>query len=186
MVKFDHSKTAFPLQGQHAQVQCVQCHGAGKWLVGGVQTVSQLTAQSFKQTPTDCAGCHAEPAVHKGMFDSNCATCHTTDGWKPARMDGKLFDHTSTTGFSLALHAKNYDGTLMTCKACHQNGIDKFDPQTCETCHAQGAERAAFMRQACGPVWSGLPGLSRRRRSNEQFRPCQFLCIGWEACQDRM
>jgi hypothetical protein len=145
MVKFDHSKTAFPLQGQHAQVQCVQCHGAGKWVVGSIATVSQLTAQSFKQTPTECAGCHAEPAVHQGMFDNNCAACHTTDGWKPARMDGKLFDHTSTTGFNLALHVKDYDGSLMTCKACHQNGVDTFSLQVCETCHAQGAERQAFM-----------------------------------------
>jgi hypothetical protein len=147
MVKFDHSKTRFPLDGQHTGLQCVQCHGAGKWLVGSVQTVSQLTARSFAQTPIDCAGCHADPDLHKGLFSNDCASCHTAAGWKPARIEGKLFDHAATTGFSLTLHAKNYDGTTMSCQACHQDGVDKFGSQICETCHAQGEERAAFMRK---------------------------------------
>jgi hypothetical protein len=189
MVKFDHSETAFPLRGQHTQVQCVGCHGAKKWLIGSVQTLSQLTAQSFKQAPTDCAGCHAEPEVHKGMFDSNCATCHSTDGWKPARMDGKLFDHTSTIGFSLALHIKNYDGTVMDCKACHQNGINSFDQQICETCHAQGAERAAFMRKhvdqfgtACLDCHDGVDRMSNFDHANFFVLDGKHAKIDCDAC----
>ncbi len=189
MVKFDHSKTAFPLQGRHAQVQCVQCHGAGKWLVGSPQRVSQLTVQSFKQTPTDCAGCHAEPEVHKGMFDRNCAACHSSDSWKPARLDGKLFSHASTTSFSLALHAKNYDGTLMSCQACHLNDVHNFDQQTCEGCHAQGAERAAFMSKhvaqfgtACLDCHDGVDRMSNFDHANFFVLDGKHAKIDCETC----
>jgi hypothetical protein len=189
MVKFDHSKTKFPLKGKHAELQCVQCHGVGKWLVGSVQTASQLTAQSFKQAPTDCAGCHAEPEAHKGLFDSNCASCHSTDSWKPARMEGKLFDHASTTGFSLALHAKNYDGSVMTCKDCHQNGVEKFDLQVCETCHAQGAQRATFMRKhvdqfgaACLDCHDGVDRMSDFNHANFFVLDGKHANIECDAC----
>ncbi len=191
MVKFDHSKTKFPLKGKHAELQCVQCHGAGKWLVGSVQTVSQLTAQSFKQAPTDCAGCHAEPEAHKGMFDSNCASCHSTDSWKPARIEGKLFDHASTIGFSLALHAKNYDGSVMTCKDCHQNGVDKFDLQVCETCHAQGEQRATFMRKhvdqfgaACLDCHDGVDRMSDFNHANFFLLDGKHASIECDACHE--
>jgi hypothetical protein len=62
---FDHDCAAFALTGKHRSVECNSCHTSG----------------AHKGTPTTCAGCHAEPQVHKGRFGKDCANCHTTDDW---------------------------------------------------------------------------------------------------------
>ncbi len=108
-VSFDHSKTAFPLAGQHISVACRQCH------VNGV----------FKGTPTACVACHASKDVHNGQFGAVCSQCHTPSGWQNVS-----FDH-SKTAFPLV-------GSHMTvaCKLCHANGIYKGTPTDCYSCHA--------------------------------------------------
>jgi predicted CXXCH cytochrome family protein len=151
MVKFDHSKTAFPLDGRHAGLRCADCHGLNALAITGVVP---LEAQSFKTLPSDCVACHAEPQAHQGMFSTDCVACHSTSAWSPAKWDGKPFQHTSTTGFSLALHASNYDGSPMTCKDCHkvnggqlmQAGL-QFDQQICTDCHAKDPQKPEFISQ---------------------------------------
>jgi hypothetical protein len=156
MIHFDHQKTAFPLLGKHAEASCADCHGLseqavfhkGKMQPVGTQMTSAQPGQDpFKDTPTDCAGCHVEPQAHLGMFSQDCASCHNTSAWKPAKLDGADFEHARKTGFTLIHHAKDYDGKPITCNTCHQSDIHNFDVQNCITCHSQGEERAVFMKK---------------------------------------
>lgn len=141
MSRFDHSATGFPLQGQHSATACTACHRPEDAGRGG------LAVFSLAQTPTRCEGCHDEPSGHSGMFGTDCADCHTPDGWKPARWQGSPFDHTTQTAFSLDKHAKQADGTPLVCIDCHSGGNASFDVQTCIACHSQGDEQARFMSE---------------------------------------
>lgn len=149
MMGFDHATTGFILEGQHRFVVCTGCHTEGR-LLG---------------TPRSCVECHAEPQVHLGLFDLLCEDCHTAQGWKPAWLDGRPFEHALNTGFSLALHALDYEGFPMTCVSCHPNGLLGFDTAVCTSCH--GRQNAVFMQEhlaqfssACMDCHDGVDRLS--------------------------
>ena len=66
-VQFDHNKTGFVLRDVHTTLRCEQCH------VDGI----------FKNTPKDCAGCHAvgtrvgatpKPVNHVSTAREKCAS----------------------------------------------------------------------------------------------------------------
>jgi len=94
--KVDHARTAFPLRGQHASVQCVSCHA---------KPALQVTPKA-----DTCATCHTDP--HRGVFKQDCSSCHTEATFrKPA---GNGFEH-STTRFPLVdKHAG------LACAKCHK------------------------------------------------------------------
>jgi hypothetical protein len=96
--KIDHSRTAFPLRGAHAQVQCVSCH--------------VTPATQVKPRADTCASCHTDP--HAGVFKQDCASCHTETTFKRTAAGGQSgFDH-STTRFPLVdAHA------TLGCSSCH-------------------------------------------------------------------
>jgi hypothetical protein len=127
LVNFNHQTSSFPLVGAHIQVNCAGCH----------------KSPNFKDTPTQCSHCHAEPEVHKGTFNQPCSDCHSTINWKDATLDGKPFNHAVQTSFTLVHHTKNYQGQPLTCQGCHPSDIHQFDQQTCTDCHAQ--KDAQFM-----------------------------------------
>ncbi|MEP0804008.1 MAG: hypothetical protein HRF47_00845 [Chloroflexota bacterium] len=105
-VNFNHNSTGFPLSGKHAGVQCKACHSNG-----------------YSGTPSNCYACHASDDKHNGQFGTDCASCHTPDGWGKAN-----FNH-DKTGFPLVgKHAK------VDCKKCHQNGY-QGTPNQCVACH---------------------------------------------------
>lgn len=60
---FDHSKTKLPLSGQHAVINCRDCH---KTLV-------------FSEAKSMCIDCHAD--VHQATVGSECSRCHSSDSW---------------------------------------------------------------------------------------------------------
>ena len=151
MVNFDHATTSFPLDGHHAGLKCADCHGLQ---ASAVKRAVTLEVQSFKTLPTDCASCHAEPQVHQGMLSTDCAACHSTSAWTPAQWDGKPFQHAPTTGFSLALHARNYDGRTIICKDCHlsdggqlMEAGNRINQQICADCHAKDPNKPDFISQ---------------------------------------
>jgi hypothetical protein len=131
LADFDHASTRFPLEGVHAQTQCVNCHADGR----------------FEELPTECAACHAEQEIHAGLFSQDCAACHTAFDWAAlAGLDGSLFDHFTQTGFSLNRHLADYAGAEMPCAACHTSpdGFKvAFDLNFCVDCHT--LEDPAFM-----------------------------------------
>jgi len=116
----DHAKI-FPLDGRHQETTCESCHMDGR----------------FEGTPQDCNACHAEPDIHLGLFEDNCAACHTPDDWLPATLNGKPFVHDEHTLFSLVTHITNYDGAAFTCVTCHAaNDQFVFTDSQCADCHA--------------------------------------------------
>jgi hypothetical protein len=112
MEGFDHA-AVFSLDGKHSQLNCESCHA-------GFQ---------FRDTPSQCSACHAEPDIHAGYFGLQCQRCHTTQAWRPAW----LIQHT----FPLD-HGESGE---LACQACH---TETYSQYTCYTCHEhQPAEMAA-------------------------------------------
>jgi hypothetical protein len=60
---FDHNKTRFVLEGEHANVQCRSCH---KTLV-------------FSEAKTECNNCHQD--MHNQTVGFDCVRCHTSSSW---------------------------------------------------------------------------------------------------------
>ncbi|MCC7261178.1 MAG: DUF3716 domain-containing protein, partial [Candidatus Latescibacteria bacterium] len=105
---FDHEHSAFPLRGQHAQVECAKCHLQGKY-----------KGLPFQQ----CRDCHQD--YHQGQFTQDCAGCHVVEGWKPAA----LFDHGKS---AFPLQGKHLQ---VECAKCHQQGHYRPLAQQCRDCH---------------------------------------------------
>ncbi len=150
MTDFDHASTGFPVDGKHFALRCGECHQLKNDALVGAQTKirqDQVFEMTFKDTAKECGVCHAEPELHQGVFDTNCTNCHTTSGWLPAIWDGKLFDHTQTTGFSLSRHTQTVDGSQLSCQDCHKGDVREFALEVCIICHSQGDERASFMAE---------------------------------------
>jgi Cytochrome c7 and related cytochrome c len=137
---FDHSRTAFPLKGLHATVDCQSCH--------------KQPATKVKPPSATCASCHADP--HKGQFKQDCKACHSETGWKNAPFDHRantpsrfaLVDGhagvacaTCHTGLaasaSLPVARKTIDfrGQKTACAACHTDVHQAELGPSCETCH---------------------------------------------------
>lgn len=117
---FDHSKSAFRLDGAHLQVQCVKCH----------------QNKVFKGTPTQCQACHGEPAYHAGLFTGQaCSTCHNTSAWTPARFDGP--------------HAfpMDHGGRQNTCRDCHQQTLAQW---SCYGCHDEAGIASKHREEGIG------------------------------------
>ncbi len=119
---FDHSKTKYPLEGKHAQVECVQCHAQGDF----------KKAVAFDK----CAACH-NPDPHGGQFakradGGECAACHTVEGFKPAKFGIK--EHAASAYPLQGGHAR------LECAQCHiPKGKDtsyKVKFQLCTDCHS--------------------------------------------------
>jgi hypothetical protein len=124
-VRYDHSKTTFPLRGEHTRVPCVQCHFANR----------------YKGTPGACVACHAPDDVHQGERGTECANCHAAESWKSAR-----FDHLKKTGFALeGVHAR------IDCQDCHRSGrLQDPVPKDCHGCHLGEDSHAGRLGQECG------------------------------------
>jgi hypothetical protein len=120
MARFNHENTAFPLVKSHLEIRCVDCHTQGQ----------------FGDMSRECVTCHVEPAAHMGAFTLDCGSCHDSQSWKPALLEGQPFDHYSQVSFNLAKHGKDYSGAPITCLSCHPNSLQEFTPQTCIECHA--------------------------------------------------
>lgn len=102
---FDHSQTAFPLAGGHAQAACRDCH------LDGV----------YQGTPRECAACHDDPAFHRGLLGAECASCHDTAAWSPARYERA---HTFPVDHG--------ESDPSPCRTCHPDALPDYD---CYGCH---------------------------------------------------
>ncbi len=114
---FDHSRTAFPLRGAHADVGCFRCHGNSDFRKPVAHTL--------------CADCHT-PDPHKGQFvGQDCASCHNETSFKPSL-------------FTLARHQKteyplNGKHLTVACDQCHipagKDTVYKMKHDACADCH---------------------------------------------------
>lgn len=110
-VLFDHSVTDFTLEGKHRTQPCEACHEAGT---------------RFSKAPSQCIDCHRKDDPHGGTFGTDCASCHSAEGWSATR----AFDH-SKTDFPLdGSHRK------IACTSCHTGETGEKLPLDCIGCHA--------------------------------------------------
>jgi hypothetical protein len=137
-VTFSHDDSRFPLTGKHKDVSCAGCHFPSP--KAGARAKNVVV---YRPLETACAACHADQHVgqlaREGVTD--CAGCHATAAFKPAR-----FDHGKQSRFPLeGKHAKTQ------CVACHPN-VDvgglvtaRYKPlaTTCAGCH-EDEHRGAF------------------------------------------
>jgi len=131
---YDHSKTDFPLLGEHASVSCQRCHGKDK------------SARYLPLPHVRCDDCHKDP--HSGQFQPrDCSECH---GVHVADFGLAGFSH-DQTNYPLskphaeasceACHGKMPDAVFAKlpaedCVACHEDPHDPtFQPAPCMTCH---------------------------------------------------
>lgn len=101
---FDHTGTAFQLEGLHGRVACAECHGSG--------ASARYSGVPFRS----CGDCHADP--HDGAMEGACARCHDAGGWHSlasAGIEGS-FEHSRT---SFPLRGAHADAE---CVACHRSG----------------------------------------------------------------
>jgi hypothetical protein len=150
--RFDHSKTKYPLLGKHATVECSQCHAGGDFK-------KPLTFQK-------CMDCH-RPDPHKGQFakrtgGSECASCHTVDGFKPSTFTVK--DHVATAYPLEGGHA------MVECSGCHlpkgKDTLFKIKFQHCTDCHTDQHAR----QFEAAPYFNGC----ERCHNLQGYRPSTF------------
>lgn len=124
-LRFDHSRTGFPLAGLHVAVPCGQCH----------------LSREYRDAPRGCAGCHATDDVHKGSFGRDCARCHSPVGWSIWQ-----FDHAKETRFPLTgAHA------AIPCAACHRRPLEQVKLRSdCAGCHSQDDVHTGQFGTNCG------------------------------------
>ncbi|MBI2376835.1 MAG: cytochrome C [Deltaproteobacteria bacterium] len=138
-VRFDHSKTSFPLEGAHAGARCEGCHDSGVDV----------------PISSACTSCHVD--VHRRTLGRRCEGCHDTETFEP-RFDARTHRR---TGFELtgghaalpcedchvdALGARTYARARAECVSCHldeyqraaQTSLDHVEygfDERCATCH---------------------------------------------------
>lgn len=107
---FDHRRTGFKLDGAHAGVACARCH----------------PGSDYRNTPTTCVGCHVAPDGHDENYGVQCAACHATRAWLPARWDDHPFP------------LNHGDGEAIACATCHPESNSAY---TCYGCHEHSRAR---------------------------------------------
>ncbi|MBK8501807.1 MAG: hypothetical protein IPL46_06115 [Saprospiraceae bacterium] len=108
---FEHDTTSFPLQGQHAIIDCKLCH----------------VSLQFSRAQTDCNACHQD--IHAQSVGMDCARCHDASAW----LVDNISDLHLQNGFPLM--GVHY---LINCKECHESSDQlKFEPigNECMACH---------------------------------------------------
>lgn len=108
---YDHSKTKFPLMGQHKMVDCRKCH----------------ISLDFSVVKSKCSECHTD--VHQGTTGNDCERCHTTKSWIVTNIKSLHLQ----AGFPLrGAHA------VADCNRCHKSASNlRFNNLNtdCYACH---------------------------------------------------
>jgi hypothetical protein len=109
------------------QTDCRACHSEHPGSRGNLAHAGFTHAMLAPADRDDCASCHSAPgdALHRGVTGS-CATCHSTERWKPATFDHQKYwpldrDHSAT------------------CVTCHPGNV--FEKYTCYGCHEHSPAR---------------------------------------------
>ncbi len=151
-LKFDHSKTNYPLEGSHTKLQCAECHKPTSTKIAltppntradpkktgktAIFTLSQFLFPQVKKS--ECLSCHTD--YHQEQLGTNCLECHNMDKWRKVQ-----FNHNKQSTFPLVFKHEQ-----VKCSECHKpipktfikvkGGIHlvtqyKFASSTCVTCH---------------------------------------------------
>jgi hypothetical protein len=126
--KFDHDRAEFQLKGEHATVDCIECHQ--------ITNKNGKEFQEFTGIPfNDCISCHEDP--HDSQIPGQCTQCHTETAFETFEGQGK-FDHNQTQ-FTLKGRHNEID-----CFSCHEQKNEPLqvfqdrsnvDENSCVKCH---------------------------------------------------
>lgn len=125
-----------PINGamSHADLQkdCLHCHAP-------IHCVEDTKCQECHM---DVAESRSDPNTLHGRLPgvSSCGNCHPEHKGKDSYLTLLAFqnvDHFVLTGFSLAKHQENYDGTQFSCTSCHTQEGTILETLDCVTCHAE-------------------------------------------------
>jgi len=133
---FDHSRTAFALEGRHRSVQCRDCHtvrGTPVTGPGGSRDSTFVDFGSARNTAAGCVSCHTSPHTQTGRM-GRCEGCHTVNGWFVLSDSLRSFDH-APIGFPLVEAHASAD-----CEDCHWPSAGH------STLPAAALSRANFLR----------------------------------------
>ena len=132
-----HAKTAFPILGRHALLDCQSCH-------------TTLPFGDIRLAVNSCETCHQQDFLDAGSpnhisagFSTNCDECHQMNGWQPANLP----DH---DGLFFPIYSGEHSGTWNNCKTCH-NVPDNRKIFTCVDCHEHD-------QPTMDPKHQGIPG----------------------------
>ena len=160
-IRFDHSKTTFPLFDKHAMADCQSCHNV----------------EDFSRADANCLSCHQD--VHQASMGGDCERCHTSGGWEvfdtEAIHENTVFpmmgQHNLVDCWQCHINAMAGDFALQStdCISCHQqNYLDVENPNhianafsiECQDCHEMNGWRPAFLpdHDAFFPIFSGVHG----------------------------
>ncbi|MEQ8219356.1 MAG: cytochrome c3 family protein [Arenibacter sp.] len=126
--KFDHDRAEFQLKGEHATVDCIECHQ--------ITNKNGKEFQEFTGIPfNDCISCHEDP--HDSQIPGQCTQCHTETAFETFEGQSK-FDHNQTQ-FTLKGRHNEID-----CFSCHEQKNEPLqvfqdrsnvDENSCVKCH---------------------------------------------------
>lgn len=131
--------TFFKITGKHKSLDCTRCHKSGR----------------FAGTPRVCVGCHGKK--HGGL--TNCASCHTTAGFKPSTfrhasvfpLTGRHAKIDCTKCHARRQYAKVVGNGSHRCVSCH--GTQHGGLTDCADCHTTaGFENATFRHASVFPL----------------------------------
>lgn len=104
---FDHSITRYSLEGQHAVIDCKECHTPENIADPEISK----REETFLGLDQECLSCHQD--FHQGTLSSTCIDCHDFDAFRPAR----YFDHDQAKFKLRGAHIE------VDCKECHQEKL---------------------------------------------------------------
>lgn len=109
---FDHLLTGYELEGQHAVIECLDCHKP-EFIVSPEIRKLENTFLGMEQ---QCVSCHED--FHQETLSNECINCHGFNEWRPA----SGFDHNEAAFVLKGAHQE------VDCKECHEmtelNGKD--------------------------------------------------------------
>lgn len=119
--RFNHDATGYPLRGQHAKVECNDCHDTR--LIVDRKVKARLKRYPNKETHLGlgraCADCHFDE--HRGQEGRRCEKCHTEQEWKPPTN----FNHNRDSKYPLTGKHRQVN-----CSECHKTLRDTKTPPT--------------------------------------------------------
>lgn len=110
-IQFNHAATSFKLEGQHAFVDCRECH----------------ITLVFKDDRKNCQDCHKD--LHNQTLGKNCEKCHSPKTWK---INETTTMHQQTRFPLLGAHR------TVSCTECHKSAsVYQFETLgiECVSCH---------------------------------------------------
>jgi hypothetical protein len=162
--EFDHDLTEYPLEGEHIDVECVECHGSTESYLGEGQaheTSLFSSIGSFELEFDSCLDCHSDTNPHGEAIEADsCDSCHDVTGWDVA-------DYDHEPEFTLGdAHAE------VECVDCHDPDLVAFDglEPNCDSCHSDQEPWGHYQGGECDDCHQAADWMPAfMSRNNHQF-----------------